>query len=79
MELIGQKAGLHILLHLKGSTPEEVIQQASKEGIRIYSPLQHWFNNETVPYIMLGFGNLTEQQIIEGIKVIGDLCSRESS
>ncbi|MEK9198511.1 PLP-dependent aminotransferase family protein [Ureibacillus sp. 179-F W5.1 NHS] len=79
VEIIGQKAGLHILLHLKGSTPEEVIQQASKEGIRIYSPLQHWFNNETVPYIMLGFGNLTEQQIIEGIKVIGDLCSRESS
>lgn len=77
-EIIGQRAGLHILLNLKSRRTEEIIQQASDKGIRIYSPSQHWFENKNVPYIMLGFGGLTEQQIIDGIKVIGTLCKRQS-
>ncbi len=77
-EIIGQRAGLHLLLHLKNQKMEEIIQQAEKMEIRIYSPFQHWFNHRDIPIILLGFGGLSERQIQEGIASIAQIINSYS-
>lgn len=77
VEIIGQRAGLHIVLNLKNKKAEDVIRDAEAMGIRIYSPHQHWFNEKKVPSIMLGFGGLTEQQIKEGIELLASLIKTD--
>ncbi|BDH61665.1 GntR family transcriptional regulator [Lysinibacillus sp. PLM2] len=78
VDIIGQRAGLHIVLNLKNMKPADVISDAEALGIKIYSPHQHWFNEKMFPCIMLGFGGLTEQQIKEGIELIANLIKPDS-
>ena len=72
-EIIGQRAGLHILLGVEGNTVEDLIMQAMQKGVRIYSPAKHWVRQPSVPYVMLGFGGLSEQQIQKGIRTLTEV------
>lgn len=70
VEIIGQKAGLHILLNVRNRERSELIEQAYKVGIKVYSPEDHWANAEQCPpsFIMLGFGGMNEAAIGEGVR-----------
>jgi len=70
VETIGQKAGLHLLADVRGRDFAELIESASLRGVKVYSPRSHWMNPESCPgsYVMLGFGGVTEEAIVEGVR-----------
>lgn len=68
--VIGQKSGMHLLLHVYGCDSEELIELAAERGVQVYSPIRHWLNPEDCPrsYVMLGFAGVREEQIREGLQ-----------
>jgi GntR family transcriptional regulator / MocR family aminotransferase len=74
VEVIGQRAGLHILLNVKEKNDVDLIEKAERHGVKVYNTEKYWFNesSESSSIIMLGFGGLTEQQISEGIKRLNE-------
>ncbi|MDT0159053.1 MULTISPECIES: MocR-like pyridoxine biosynthesis transcription factor PdxR [unclassified Bacillus (in: firmicutes)] len=68
--VIGQKAGLHILIKLEGRKSEELAAKAAKNGVKVYSANQYWANGDGDDSIMLGFGGLSAEEIAEGIKIL---------
>lgn len=70
VEIIGQKAGLHLILVVHHRQRDELIQLAEKAGVAVYSPAHHWVDSSQCPptYIMLGFGGMQEGNIEEGIR-----------
>ncbi|MCA1038002.1 PLP-dependent aminotransferase family protein [Bacillus infantis] len=68
--VIGQKAGLHILIKLEGRKSEELAARAAKNGVKVYSANQYWANGDGDDSIMLGFGGLSAEEIAEGIKTL---------
>ena len=70
VEIIGQQGGLHILLRLKNMDAETLINRARKAGVKIYSTQKYWMKSSKQPnnrYIMLGFGGLSNEEIVTGI------------
>lgn len=69
VEVIGQKAGLHLLLEVRNRDSMELIELASEQGVKVYSPRNHWMDPAQCPssYLMLGFGGMNERRIEEGI------------
>ncbi|WP_239615612.1 PLP-dependent aminotransferase family protein [Cohnella mopanensis] len=69
VEIIGQKAGLHLLLDVHNRDSGELIARALERGVKAYSPIHHWMDASLCPssYLMLGFGGLNEGQIEEGV------------
>jgi GntR family transcriptional regulator / MocR family aminotransferase len=68
--IIGQKAGLHLLLQLDTKLEmTELIRKANEKGVKVYPTNAFWLNslNKDENFVMLGFGGLTEDQIEEGI------------
>ncbi|MDW2878433.1 MULTISPECIES: MocR-like pyridoxine biosynthesis transcription factor PdxR [Bacillaceae] len=70
--VIGQKAGLHILIKLEGRKSEELAAKAAKKGVKVYPANQYWAGGEGDDLIMLGFGGLSPEEIAEGIKLLSE-------
>ncbi|WP_409303403.1 PLP-dependent aminotransferase family protein [Peribacillus sp. SCS-155] len=72
VEIVGSKAGLHLLLQTHNKDNESLIKKAGQYGVKVYSTLKYWFAKEaTEPsLIMLGFGALSEKEIEEGIRLL---------
>ncbi|MDQ0200056.1 MocR-like pyridoxine biosynthesis transcription factor PdxR [Neobacillus ginsengisoli] len=73
--VIGQKAGLHILIEFKGIDARELVEKAEKSGVRIYLTEKYWMNvcqGASQP-IILGYGGLKEEDIKLGIQKLA--CS----
>jgi GntR family transcriptional regulator/MocR family aminotransferase len=70
VQIIGQKAGLHLLLDVRGRSRSELIKLAEVEGIRVYSPAEQWADRTSCPdsLLILGFGGLQEHTIDEAIR-----------
>ena len=72
----GECAGLHVVIkfHIPW-TEEELIQVASKAGIRLYGLNRHFISGERTkdPTILLGFANLTEEKIEKGVHKLFEL------
>lgn len=68
--IIGEKAGLHLLLQVPNKNHDELIKLAECRSIKVYSTKPYYKNNKYDNYIpiMLGFGGLSKQEIEEGIK-----------
>ena len=71
-QITGEDAGLHLLLSLQdGSASEqELVWRAKENGVRVYafSDAQVAERAETGnPTVILGYGGLSEEQILEGI------------
>lgn len=67
----GKNAGLHILLEsTQGLTEKEMIDRAKENGVLVYPVSTFWSNIEKYSnnMVLLGFGNLSEAYIIQGIK-----------
>ncbi|WP_034680243.1 PLP-dependent aminotransferase family protein [Caldalkalibacillus mannanilyticus] len=75
VQVIGQNAGLHILLEVyNGMEETSLIESASKKGVRVYPISRHFY--DLVPrkhsYVQIGFGGVEEDEIGEGIRRLYD-------
>lgn len=73
VEVIGSKAGLHILLQLNhNDNSQDLVRKAGEVGVKIYSPEKYWLEKADCPssIILLGFGGMTEEQIKAGIGLL---------
>jgi len=69
----GQDAGLHILLELNTTKDNQhMVDLAAQHGVMVSSTQQFWYNrkNAITSMVMLGFGGLSEDEIVEGIKCL---------
>lgn len=65
----GENAGLHLLLTSRSGTPERaLLEKAASEGVRLYGLSDSMTKNASASStVLLGFGGVTETQILEGI------------
>lgn len=71
LQIQGEHAGLHLVLHLrKGLTESQVIEQAAKQNIKLYGMKKHYLHpsDRACESILFGYSNLTESEITEGIR-----------
>ncbi|MGG3467944.1 PLP-dependent aminotransferase family protein [Neobacillus pocheonensis] len=73
VNIIGQKAGLHLLLKLKGIDSKQLAARAEEFGVKIYLTEKFWLKKTSKfdQTIMLGFGGLSVEQIQRGIRQLG--------
>lgn len=75
LEISGDNAGLYIILCYHGPLTEyEIEKRAEKNGIRLRS-LKGYYANPPADYLptyLLGFANLNEEQIKEGITILAE-------
>jgi GntR family transcriptional regulator/MocR family aminotransferase len=70
VSITGSDAGLHILLEVRnGLTENELIEHALTFKVGVYPVSRHWMEQSRMEAVMvqLGFGGLTEEQIVECI------------
>ncbi|MFZ7945890.1 PLP-dependent aminotransferase family protein [Neobacillus sp. 19] len=71
-EVIGTNAGLYVMIKVNTPYSEtELIEKALKEHVKVY-PTSHLFieNLTTQPHLLLGFANLSSQQIQTGLSLL---------
>lgn len=73
LTISGEHAGVHLLLTFhNGMTEEELIRRAGAEDIRVYGMSDYWIGKreEAEATILLGYANLTEEQIREAVEIL---------
>lgn len=76
VEIIGEKAGLHILLFIEGKNPNRLREQAKANKIKVYATDNYyWANNqkEKARPILLGFGGLEKGELESGINLLAQI------
>jgi GntR family transcriptional regulator / MocR family aminotransferase len=80
VKLIGEHSGLHLLLSFDQDrsyemSEEMLIAQGAQAGVRVYPVSKYWLRHEDSPRstVMLGFGGLSEREIQEGIRRLGEV------
>ncbi|MBP2627992.1 MAG: transcriptional regulator with domain and aminotransferase domain [Firmicutes bacterium] len=69
----GKNAGLHILLEFNnGLYEKELIEKANNHGVLVYPVSRYWMRLERYSnnMILLGFSELNENEIVEGINIL---------
>ncbi|WP_041701758.1 PLP-dependent aminotransferase family protein [Gottschalkia acidurici] len=78
VRLIGGNAGIHILLEIRNGMSEDmIIQKTEMAGVRIYPTSKYWVTHSNLdfPIFLIGFGGLSENQIREGIELLGEVLN----
>jgi GntR family transcriptional regulator/MocR family aminotransferase len=73
VHLIGQGAGLHVVLELIGNShsEEELIHRAQEKEVRLLSLSSTYLNQRgKSSQIMLGFGSMSSDEIDQGVKLL---------
>lgn len=86
LKIHGENAGLHLVIELsENGIPEEVlIQRAKKEGIHLYGIKEHYLTEKSstdvqkMSGVLLGYSNLSEEEIKKGICHMADTQIFES-
>ncbi|HEX3077095.1 MAG TPA: PLP-dependent aminotransferase family protein [Lachnospiraceae bacterium] len=77
----GEHAGLHLVVQFHLSiTEEQIIDLAASNGIKLYGLKEHYVtvNEENyTPTILLGYANLTEEEIVEGVQKLYHVLMEE--
>lgn len=71
----GKNAGLHILLEFNnGLCEEELIKRAKNHGVKVSPVSIFWMKPDEYPnnMVLLGFGGMSESDIVEGIKILNE-------
>jgi GntR family transcriptional regulator/MocR family aminotransferase len=79
--VVGQGAGLHVVLQLLDDNPgeTEIVRRAEKQGIRLFPFTDTFVTGESASTrILLGFGGLTVGEIDQGVKLLSQLCFEAS-
>lgn len=70
----GENSGLHVLITIRnGPNEESLVKQAKNAGIKVYGLSKYFISNHDnlyAPTVLLGFANLSIEQIKEGIKIL---------
>ena len=71
-KVISSDAGFHMLFQIPGINESELAKRALIQGVRIYPTSHFWHKPEEAPgdTILLGFGGLSEKQIITGVEIV---------
>jgi len=76
MTISGENAGLHLLLHYKGSrTEKELLRMAAEKGIKIYGMSETYIGRlpeNWQPTLILGYAGLHEKEIEAGVRLLSD-------
>lgn len=80
IEIEGENAGLHLVLHLKTNKSEkEIIEIAGKNNIKLYGLSEHYIriseskldkSQSNLPTLLLGYANIPEDEIQPGITAL---------
>lgn len=73
VQIIGENAGLHVLLKVKnGMSEEELIKTAHRKKVKVYPTSIYYdkYDDSEFPIILLGFGGLKVNQVDEGIRLL---------
>jgi len=73
-EILGEKAGIHLMVRLNTNfSDEEIIQRAAKNGLGIMSANPYYLTTHPPGKFIFGYGELTEMQLQEGIKRLASI------
>lgn len=75
--VVGQGAGLHVVLQLSGTTLSEadIIARATQSGIVLFPISAFYVSGAPLfPTLMLGFGGMTASEIEQGVALLNQLC-----
>lgn len=76
VEFSSEPAGLHLLLYINNKINErKLIKDALKAGVRVSPGAQFHFESSPPPSILLGFSQLSQAEIDQGIRQLGPLIS----
>ena len=82
-KIMGENSGLHLLVEVKSSLSEaEIIERCKKAGIRIYGISEYFISKKPTferPGFLIGYGELTEEQMIHGIRKIGEILESDGN
>ncbi|MFP7737527.1 PLP-dependent aminotransferase family protein [Priestia aryabhattai] len=72
IEIVGQKAGLHLLVNVKNRSTKELVKEARKAGVKVYDPTFYLLNEGEVnsSLVMMGFGGVSEEKIDKGVQLL---------
>ena len=74
VKIMGGNAGMHLMVKFKfDMTDEEVVSRAEKSGIKLVGLSKHRIGESlesSEAYILIGYGNISEDRIEEGIKIL---------
>ncbi|MFV0343711.1 MAG: PLP-dependent aminotransferase family protein [Anaerocolumna sp.] len=73
IQIEGEHAGLHLVVKFPTIASEEIILEKAKIcGIKLHGLTRHYIvkNEEDCPTILLGYANLSEESIIEGLDLL---------
>lgn len=74
VDITGDGAGAHVVLWLPSRESERsLVARAAAHGIGIYGVSEYFMGRPSPPAVMLGYSRLTEQEIREGIRRLGEL------
>lgn len=76
-EVVGQGAGLHVVLQLPATSPgeAEIIERARKQGIGLFPFSATCASGEpAATKLLLGFGGMSASEIEQGIALLAPLC-----
>ncbi|HJV37070.1 PLP-dependent aminotransferase family protein [Geomonas sp.] len=80
--VVGQGAGLHVVLQLLAENPgeAEIMQRAARQGIHLLPFSATCATGESgAANLLLGFGGMTSAEADEGIRLLSGLCFGNSS
>ena len=70
-EVIGADAGLHITVEVdNGMTERELVESAAAQGVKVYGLSSYCSRERDINRILLGYANITEEEIEEGIELL---------
>ena len=73
-KILGEKAGIHLMVNFKSNfSDEEIIQNAAKVGVGMMSANAHYLIHHTRGEFIFGYGELTETQLQEGIRRLAEI------
>lgn len=71
VKVSGQDAGLHVVLEITSRlTADELAEQASKAGVKVYPTSAMWMGESTEKsaFVLLGFGGMRIEDLQEGVR-----------
>jgi GntR family transcriptional regulator/MocR family aminotransferase len=75
--ILGEKAGIHLMVRLHTAlSDEEIIQRAAQVGVGMMSAAPHYLKPHSKGEFIFGYGELTEQQLEEGICRIAKILNK---
>ena len=76
-KILGEKAGLHLMVRLQTHlTDEEIIQRAARVGVGMMSAQPSYLNANCAGEFIFGYSELTQEQIQKGISRLAQVIAK---